>query len=170
MSETHVMIDLETMARATNSVMCSIGAVKFTIEEGIIDKFYCTVDAKDCKKYGLVVEQGTLDWWKGQPKHVLQELLKNNLLLKDALKKFSLWYGPKSLPTWGNGVAFDNVILRNAYEAVGMSPPWKHWEDRCYRTMKNIIAVAPPAREGDLHNALDDAIFQAEHLRLILGS
>jgi hypothetical protein len=36
--------------------------------------------------------------------------------------------------------------------------------------MKNIIAVAPPAREGDLHNALDDAIFQAEHLRLILGS
>lgn len=170
MSETHVMVDLETMARATNSVICSIGATKFTLEDGIIDTFYCTVDAADCKKHGLVVEQGVVDWWKKQPKATLAALTKDTLPLKDALTNFSKWYGTKSLPTWGNSVAFDNVILQSAYDAVGMNRPWKHWEDRCYRTMKNIIKVESGEREGTYHNALDDAIFQTKHLLKILGS
>lgn len=170
MSQVNVMVDLETMARATNSAICSIGAVKFTFEEGIIDTFYCTVDAADCKKNGLVIEQGVVDWWKKQPREVLEMLRKDNLSLRDALTKFSQWYGTKSLPTWGNSVAFDNVILQSAYEAVEMNRPWKHWEDRCYRTMKNIIVVEPDARDGNHHNALDDAVFQTKHLLKIMGS
>lgn len=170
MSEVNVMLDLETMGRTTTAVICSIGAVKFTVEGEILDTFYCTVDAKDCKNHGLTTDKSTLEWWKKQPKHVLDQLVKDCLPLRDALTNFSKWYGTKSLPTWGNGVAFDNVILRNAYEAVGMNAPWKHWEDRCYRTMKNIIIVEPPARDGDHHNALDDAMFQAKHLQMIFGS
>lgn len=170
MSTMNVMIDLETMGRRCNAVICSIGAVKFTLEDGVLDKFYCTVDAKDCKSYGLTTDKSTLAWWKNQPKSTLEALLKDNIPLKEALTKFSLWYGPKSLPTWGNGVAFDNVIMENAYEAVSMQRPWKHWEDRCYRTMKNIIVVDPPEREGTYHNALDDAIFQTRHLIKIFKS
>lgn len=170
MSDIHVMVDLETMGRRSNAVICSIGAVKFMLDGTIIDKFYCTVDAKDCKSYGLTTDVSTLNWWKKQPKETLALLLKDNLSLKDALTKFSMWYGNKSLPTWGNGVAFDNVILENAYEAASMQRPWKHWEDRCYRTMKNIIIVDPPEREGTHHNALDDALFQAKHLVKIFQS
>jgi len=170
MSKINVMVDLETMARCTNAVMCSIGAVKFTLEGEILDTFYCTVDAKDCKRYGLVIEEETLNWWRQQPKSVLQELLRDNLPLTEALIKFSAWFGRESLPTWGNGVAFDNVILRNAYEAAGLTPPWIWWDDRCYRTMKAIIEVPPPKREGTHHNALDDAMFQAKHLQMIMGS
>lgn len=170
MSDIHVMVDLETMGRCTNAVICSIGAVKFTIEGEILDTFYCTVDARDCKKHGLVIEQRVVDWWRKQPKEVLDQLVKGCLPLREALTKFSQWYGTKSLPTWGNGVAFDNVILESAYEAVGMQRPWKHWEDRCYRTMKNVIPIEPPAREGDRHNALDDALFQTKHLQMIFAS
>jgi len=146
MSQIQVMVDLETMARATNSVICSIGAVKFSVDAGIIDTF------------------------RNQPKEVLESLRKDTLPLKDALINFSKWYGSVSLPTWGNSVAFDNVILQSAYEAVGINRPWKHWEDRCYRTMKNIIVIEPDVREGTHHNALDDAIYQTKHLLKILGS
>lgn len=170
MSEVNVMVDLETMGRCKNAVICSIGAVKFTLEGEVLDTFYCTVDAKDCKAHGLVVEKSVVDWWRKQPPHVLDQLVKDCLPLRDALTKFSKWFGTKSLPTWGNSVAFDNVILQSAYDAVGMQRPWKHWEDRCYRTIKNIIVVDPPERAGDHHNALDDALFQVKHLHKIFAS
>ena len=170
MSQIQVMVDLETMARATNSVICSIGAVKFSVDAGIIDTFYCTVDAADCKRHGLVVEAPVVNWWRNQPREVLESLRKDTLPLHDALTNFSKWYGSVSLPTWGNSVAFDNVILQSAYEAVGINRRWKHWEDRCYRTMKNIIVIEPDVREGTHHNALDDAVYQTKHLLKILGS
>jgi exodeoxyribonuclease VIII len=97
-------------------------------------------------------------------------LLKNNLPLEACLIAFSDWYGKKSLPTWGNGASFDNVIMDNAYRAVNMTRPWLPWEDRCYRTMKNLVNIPIDKREGVYHNALDDALTQAKHLMKILGS
>lgn len=170
-SETNVMVDLETLGQSPNSVICSIGAVKFTLEDGIIDEFYCTVDAKDCKKYGLIVEEQTINWWKKQPKEVMQELLKNNLPLVEALTKFSMWFGPKSVPTWACGASFDPVILQWAYEATGMQRPWRHWHDRCYRTMRELFREIPEDTfAGSRHNALQDAKHQTNHLRKIFES
>src|SRR3990167_175232 len=159
-----VMLDLETMGVESNSVICSIGAVKFDItkpeETATIDEFYCTIDAKDCHQHGLVFSQTTIDWWKKQDPAVLQALRKDNVTLIEGLSRFSSWFGGKSLPTWGNGAGFDNVILENAYKAVGMKRPWLPWDDRCYRTVKNLIMVPPPSQIGTYHNALDDARYQ----------
>jgi hypothetical protein len=166
----NVMLDLETMSTESNAAICSIGAVKFSLDEGIIDEFYCTVDAADCKKHGLVISADTVRWWSKQPKEVLEELRWNNVPLQDALTTFSKWYGTKSLPTWGCGAGFDNVIIENAYKAVGMKRPWTPWDDRCYRTMKEVIQIPQKPREGTYHNALDDAKHQANHLIQILGS
>ena len=81
----NVMIDLETMSTESNAAICSIGAVKFTLEEGIVDTFYCTVDAADCKAHGLVISADTIRWWSTQPKEVLESLRKNNLSLINML-------------------------------------------------------------------------------------
>lgn len=170
MGQVNVMVDLETMSTASNAAICSIGAVKFTLDEGIIDEFYCTVDAADCKTHGLDIDRNTVEWWSRQPKQVLEQLRENNLPLKDALRKFSVWYGTSSLPTWGCGAGFDNVILENAYRAVGMIRPWKFWDDRCYRTMKSIIRITEDERDENYHNALADAKHQTEHLLKIMGS
>lgn len=169
-NDLQVMVDLETLAVTPNAVICSIGATKFSFKDGIIEKFYCTVDAKDCKKYGLVVSQETLNWWKSQPKEVFASLMQDNLPLREALQRFSVWYGSKSLPTWGCGSSFDNVILQWAYDAVEMRRPWKHWHDRCYRTMREVVVVEPNPRTGTYHNALDDAVYQTNHLIKIMGS
>lgn len=169
-SDVQVMVDVETLAQSPNAVICSIGATKFTIDGGIIDEFYCTIDAKDCKNYGLIVEEQTINWWKKQPKEVMQSLLKDTRPLKQALTDFSQWYGTKSMPTWSCGASFDLVILQWAYEATGMQRPWRHWHDRCFRTVRDLIPVEAPIFEGDRHNALQDARHQTKHLIKILNS
>lgn len=166
----NVMLDLETMSTESNAAICSIGAVKFSLEEGVMDTFYCTVDAADCKAHGLDISVSTVQWWSRQPKEVLAQLRKDNMPLHDALTAFSKWYGHTPYPTWGCGAGFDNVIMENAYKAVGMKRPWTPWLDRCYRTMKEVVKISEKERKGTYHNALDDALHQTHHLLKIFGS
>ena len=170
MNGAHVMLDLETMSTESNAAICSIGAVKFSIEHGVLETFYCTVDAADCKRHGLDISADTVRWWSKQPREVLEMLRKDNVPLQTALIRFSQWYGSKPLPTWGCGAGFDNVIIENAYKACGMNRPWTPWLDRCYRTMKEVVSVPFDEREGAYHNALDDALYQTNHLLKILRS
>lgn len=165
-----VMLDLETMSVRSNAAIASIGAVKFEVGTGIIDQFYRTVDLRTCKAVGLHIDPETVEWWNKQSKEARQALLKDNVSLNQALDDFTEWFGRSSLPTWGNGAGFDNVIMENAYQAVGSKRPWRPWEDRCYRTIKNIIQVPADERQGVYHNALDDALHQTRHLLKILES
>lgn len=168
-TQTNVMVDCETLAQSPNGVICSIGAVKFTVEGGISDEFYVTIDAKDSLKYGMIIEQQTLNWWNKQNPIAFKELMRNNKPLKDALTEFNKWFG-KSKPTWACGASFDPPIIQWNYEAVGMKRPWGFWHDRCYRTMREIFPIPEPTREGTYHNALDDAKHQTAHLLSIVRS
>ena len=165
----NVMVDLETMSTRSNAAICSIGAVKWKGTE-IIDTFYCTIDLKTCKDAGMDISKDTVKWWSEQNKEALRELTKNNIPLVEALDKFRDWFGTKSLPVWGNGAVFDNTILANAYFITDQEPPWKCWDDRCFRTLKNVFDwITPDERVGVYHNALDDAIYQTKHAIKILG-
>ena len=170
MNGTQVMIDLETMSTESNAAICSIGAVKFSIEQGVLETFYCTVDAADCKRYGLDISADTVRWWSKQPREVLELLRKDNVPLQTALIQFSHWYGNQKLPTWGCGSDFDNVIMENAYKAVNMRRPWDAWQNRCYRTIREVIQIPLDDRDGVYHNALDDALYQTHHLIKIFRS
>jgi len=165
-----VMLDLETMSVRSNAAIASIGAVKFEVGTGIVDKFYRTIDLRTCKAVGLHIDPETVEWWNKQSKEARQALLKDNVSLNQALDDFTEWFGRSSLPTWGNGAGFDNVIMENAFAACNMKRPWRPWEDRCYRTIKNIIQVPADDRQGVYHNALDDALHQTRHLLKILES
>jgi exodeoxyribonuclease VIII len=165
-----VMLDLETLSTRSNATILSIGAVKFTEEDGIVDKFYRTVDPRTCKAVGLHVCPDTVEWWSKQSKLARDALMKDNISISQALDEFAEWYGTKKIPVWGNGAGFDNVIMENAYMACNTKRPWTSWYDRCFRTVKNLINIEPDAREGTHHNALDDAVYQTQHLLKILGS
>lgn len=169
-TEINVMIDLETMSTESNASIASIGAVKFSIEAGVLDTFYCTVNVANCKQHGLHISTDTVNWWSRQPKEVLKMLRENNLSLQDALSQFSVWYGTKQYPTWGCGSDFDNVIMENAYKSVNMVRPWNAWKNRCYRTIREVIKIPEAPRVGTYHNALDDALHQTDHLLKIFRS
>jgi len=171
---THVMLDLETMGTAPNAAILAIGAVKFDpahhhIEE---DSFYRLIDLGSSVGAGLVMDVDTVLWWLGQSAKARAELTRESgrVHIRQALQDFSEWYGEERFPVWGDGAASDNVWMKSAFEAVGLSCPWTYKEDRCFRTMKELRPTVDVEFKGAEHRALDDAIYQAERLMAILDT
>jgi len=164
--KTQIMLDLETLGTLPGSVLVAIGAVKFDGEK-ITDEFYVRIDAASCAKLGLQMDTETVLWWLQQADGPRLEITKPAVGLAEALYNFSAWVGDDEAEMWGNGAAFDNVLLAGAYRAAGQKPPWEFWHDRCYRTMKNLYPQVTMQREGVHHHALDDARAQARHLMAI---
>lgn len=169
----HVMLDLETFGNGSTASIISIGAVKFdpNTMTRVDDSFYVAVDPESCAQYGLKIDAGTILWWM-QPDQTgaREDWLKTEKLdLASALEGFAMWFGANSMPVWGNGATFDNVILRNAYQVTGLECPWSFRHDRCYRTFKSIAPAVEMQRVGQYHNVVDDAISQAHHLQDIVA-
>ena len=160
----NVMIDLETMSTDSNAAIVSIGAVFFN-ENEIGKKFYVNVDLGSSVMAGGVTDQDTINWWNKQSESVRYALEDMKQPIERALKFFTEFLGDaKNIKIWGNSSAFDNVILANAYKRLGNDVPWQFWNDRCYRTMKSLFKDVEMKREGEHHNAEDDAVSQAKHL------
>jgi hypothetical protein len=176
MNKTNVMLDLETWSTSPNAVITSIGAVKFNLNPDnsggeIIDEFYYRIDPQSCVNVGLEMSVDTILWWMKKSEEARSEFQKSNFPIQDVLSLFTDWLydDPKNIDVWGNGTDFDNIILENAYRVCGKKLPWNHFNNRCYRTLKNIHSSVPPmAVSGIKHNALDDAKSQANHLINIL--
>lgn len=171
-----VMLDLETMGNGNTAAIVAIGAFKFDlhnpqnpadIEDG--QRFYANVSLKSAMGAGLKADPDTIMWWMGQDAAARASLTANPMSLEGALHAFSLFMAGGNF-LWGNGATFDNVILRSAFDALGMKTPWHYTKDMCYRTFKNMYGKAVPfVRQGVAHNALDDAITQALHLQKIVA-
>lgn len=167
---TQVMVDLETLGSGSNAVIISIGAVEFDPDtETLGREFYVLVDPQSCVDAGLKVDVGTVVWWMKQSDQARSAFNRKGYTLAEALQHFTDWY-PAGAPLWGNGATFDNVIMTNAYKAVGRDQPWKFWDDRCYRTLKNLLPHVTLERSGTHHNALDDAKTQAVHANKLLAA
>lgn len=166
-SRPNVMVDLETMSTRHDAAIVSIGAVIFNEEGPLTPLFYNVVDMASAQRAGLHVDAETVSWWLTQSDGARSALMKQRLPLSVALSNFRDWL-PKSSYVWGNGASFDNVVLSNAYTALGAPRPWHYWNDMCYRTIKNLHpGVTTDGRTGTKHNALDDAITQVDHLLAI---
>lgn len=158
------MLDLETMGTAGDSAIIAIGAVAFD-NSGVKQKFYTNVNLQSCIDLGLKVDGSTVIWWMGQSDQARSIFSCDSPHLNVALLNFANWF--KSVngdEVWGNGAAFDNVILSTAYRKAQLQQPWKFWNDRCYRTIKNLNPSVKLNRVGTYHNAVDDAESQALHL------
>lgn len=167
----HVMIDLETMSTASNAAIISIGAVKFDprgpvgMAHGDNALFYMNVDLSSSISAGLHVDGATVSWWMQQTAAARKALRDNQTSLQRALNEFTIWFGPERLDTWGNGAAFDLVILRTAYRMHQDYPPWGYKNEMCYRTMCKQLPPVPFDAPRVKHNALSDACAQATHLQ-----
>lgn len=158
------------MSTASDAAIGSIGAA--AISGGrIVDDFYVRVDLVSSQQAGGRIDAACVKWWLEQSDEARAELIAKGKPLGEALDAFSFWLDSLSRKRpneytriWGNGAAFDNVVLGNAYEMTGKRRPWRFWQDRCFRTVKDLSEVAEPRRKGTHHNALDDALHQARHL------
>jgi len=173
---TDVMLDLETMSTRPNACIVAIGAVEFSETEGLGKTFYEVVDLESSMRRGLHVEGNTIMWWLRQEEAARKAIGVASSDLPETLIRFTAFLksikGPGHLRVWANSCSFDNVILRSSYQACGMNQPFDGRADRCYRTMKDLCYdIKPVVTPGTTkHNALDDAVAQAEHLVAIWKS
>ena len=154
-----VMLDLETLGLNPGCVILSVGAAEFDVD-GVGETFYRSISLDSCDKVGLEIDAGTLEWWLDQDENV-QDQLVGGESLGDVLEDFAVFYGYAD-EIWANAPSFDCEILEAAYEAANAPVPWEFYQERCYRTLKNLPGAVDVERNGDHHDALDDAVHQAE--------
>lgn len=170
----NVMVDIETLGTNPGDVILSVGAVQFD-EDGLGEEFYLVLDLQTSLDAQFSVTADTLHWWMSDKvsNEAREEVFgpKAPADVTRGLQSFANWMMTLESKTergcnlWGNGASFDNALLTKAMTMLGISIPWKFWNDRCYRTLKSIHVEVPyPKREGVYHNALDDAKHQARHL------
>ena len=169
----HVSTDIETMGKGSYAAIISIGAVKFDPNgkpDTVSDPFYVSVTLESSMKAGLRVDADTIEWWMDSEQMLPRQrwLAEPKVAIDEALLAFNEWYGPDdTLPVWGNGATFDNVILSNAFLTLGIDKPWGYRADRCFRTFKTAILPVVKNAGPVAHHALDDAINQALWLQKI---
>lgn len=175
----HIMLDIETLGTSSNAVITSIGATFFnplTGDNGA--QFYAVVNPQSCVDIGMSVDISTIMWWMRQDDEARKHLYgaEKSDRIEDVLKDFTHWIisNSDSPPkVWGNGCTFDNVILSNAYNKLGVIRPWKYNGDMDVRTIVEIgrtCGIDPKTHiqfGGVKHNALHDAIHQAKYVSAI---
>lgn len=189
MTNTHLMVDIETMGTKPNAPVITIGAVLFDPRKqddvGYLEQrgFLRRVDIADALKYGSV-EPDTLKWWLQQDDRAIKELVNGETVpLKQALEEFrqyavhrwpkgddKFFNGHSQLPVscivWAKSPDFDCKILEHACEAVGETFPFKFFQYRCVRTLQDLAFPngpdsVPKFQYGVAHDARADAVNQA---------
>ncbi|TIJ87298.1 exonuclease [Escherichia coli] len=171
----HLMIDLETMGKNPDAPIISIGAIFFDPQTGDMGpEFSKTIDLDTA---GGVIDRDVIKWWLKQSREAQSAIMTDEIPLDDALLQLREFIDENSgeffVQVWGNGANFDNVILRRSYERQGIPCPWRYCNDRDVRTIVELgKAIDFDARtaipfEGERHNALDDARYQAKYVSAI---
>ncbi|EPF5726530.1 3'-5' exoribonuclease domain-containing protein [Escherichia coli] len=171
----HLMIDLETMGKNPDAPIISIGAIFFDPQTGDMGpEFSKTIDLETA---GGVIDRDTIKWWLKQSREAQSAIMADEIPLDDALLQLREFIDENSgeffVHVWGNGANFDNTILRRSYERQGIPCPWRYYNDRDVRTIVELgKAIDFDARtaipfEGERHNALDDARYQAKYVSAI---
>lgn len=169
----NLMIDIETLGTNNNCPVISIGACMFD-KNGIKDKFYIVLDiAEQIDSGKRMVDASTIKWWMSQ-EDAAKKIFRDGEYesVKKALSRFNEWFefaksyhckNKADIKPWGNGSNFDIVILESLFKDYGFDIPWNFRNIRDLRTFKEYIYDGSETElVGTHHNALDDALYQAQ--------
>ena len=166
------MIDIETLDTGPRAVVLSVGAVKFTQNEGVVGgEFYDVLELSDQVSYGRTIKESTILWWNNQKSAAREEAFRPDGrrapwdVIKDLTKFLE---GIHSI--WANSPSFDCVILDTLADDLSLPSPWHYWDLRDLRTARELAGSAgkTPWMGGDkypTHHPLGDCENQIGLLR-----
>ena len=174
----HLMVDFETLDTTPTTVLVSAGAVFFNNRK-VLKSAYWELELDSQLAAGRTVREDTLRWWFSQSKEAQAPLHpkgpqeKENMVdLAEFVQDFLLFCelaindhktNWKGVNIWGNGASFDVPIIEDILRSQGRAIPWAFWNIVCFRTFNKLTkCLKLIEREGVHHNAMDDAIYQAE--------
>lgn len=168
------MIDLETLGVDHDSVILSIGMVKFNpFNNGIIDKIEIKPTIDDQTEiYGRMVDDSTIQWWATQSEDAVNQAMSDEgrFPFKDCMEAvFQYCWNQERV--WANGSAFDIVILEHSLKQTLTDRPnpipWPYYTVRDTRTIYEITGVSlrdKKYKTKTTHSAVEDA----EHQVIVL--
>lgn len=168
-----IMLDIETLGNKPGCIILAIGAVKFDLQTGALgESFFARISMADSISKRFKNEGATMDWWQQQDPELREYMFTGKEKIFDVFKKF--WKYSYGCNVWGNGIMFDNAIMRHTYEKLGFKQnPWHYRNDRDLRTIIDLAlnqlgipCWQPGEDEKGLkqHHPLHDAIKQVKYL------
>ena len=160
-----VMIDLETLGTATNSIILTFAAVPFVPSSGKVvgNIFYEHIDIDSYQAYlpWFSFSGSTMTWWMSQSDEARKEAFGGERKdIKAVMQKFYDWCGTisangsKKIKLWSHGASFDIPIVTWTLRYFGLDEPWKFWDIRDTRTLFDLASlnfnfIPPPAGVPD---------------------
>jgi DNA polymerase III epsilon subunit-like protein len=177
MTYTDYTVDLETMGTNATSAVVSIGAVAFNRNAPEFDPertigFYRNIELQSCLDLGLTIDGSTVMWWLEQSQDARISLLKPTPLdVQAAFIDYKHWVRDglgSDIPCWTHAT-FDAPIIGNVFRTIQHPQPTHYRKQRDIRTLNDLNGYFKVTREGVHHNALADALFQAEYIWALLN-
>jgi len=161
----NVMIDLETLDTTPDSVILSVGAVKFNPSgNGIIERLQLLpMIEEQSDVYKRTISESTLKWWEQQTPEAIERAMGEHgrIPFKDCMEQLAQFCWNTD-GIWSNGATFDVSIIESAWRQLGINIPYGHWAVRDCRTLYKIANVN--VKDDDYvtsHIAVEDAERQA---------
>jgi hypothetical protein len=167
-----LMVDIETAGLPPNGALMSLGAVFFDLETCTLGPtFSKAVNLATSVRDGGKIDPATMMWWLGQSEQARRNVMFDTYDVRRVLADFSAFITEHSrvqdVRPWGNSSGFDLTIIGGHYDRAGIAKPWRFGRERCFRTVRNMypqVEYNVDDKGDGAHTALDDAIFQAQHL------
>lgn len=160
----HFMVDIETLSTHTNAVVLSIGAVRFDPISGKIEEeLYATLRPQD--QVERKIDSDTVMWWMKQvaedPTKINAFNSESKIPIRQALIQLSAFLAVdtgEDRKVWACDPDFDLAILADLYHQFNIPIPWKFFEGRSVRTVRDIATALGRPKLSQLvtHNALED--------------
>lgn len=189
MTYTDIMIDIETLDTKHTARILEIGWCLFDItrphdgQEVAHDSVLVSIT--DEKNKARTQSKDTVEWWEKQDPKLYERALSGTIRLEDALdvlceETIPVMYDRQAQVVqrslnwrnirrvWANSPTFDLAILRDAMDSVGIECPWKFYQERDYRTLRDVVSLRHPSIDlpyspMNAHSAQDDALAQAKN-------
>lgn len=141
-----IMTDIETLGKSDYTTVFQIAACMFDIETGeVIDTFNQIADISEDND--IIIDGSTLLWWLKTDKELLTNLLENGTVSQKGLfVNFNNWIlqfsmSIKDVFLWGNGMLFDNKLIKSKMEQYDIDYPIFYRNDRDMRTIVELAAL-----------------------------
>lgn len=161
MDENYAMIDLETLGVCPTSIVLTVGVIIFNNRYEILDRKFWVLDKKEQLEMKRTYCQGTIDFWKRQPKEAKTQFQNPSIKLSDFKKEFSDYIKKFNIKLiWSTAPVLDIGCLQTLY-GDGDYLPWKYDMVRDVRTIRDYMKDWPERDSSNYHHdCLDDCEYQ----------
>lgn len=179
----HIMFDCESLSTKPNALLLQIAALPFDpwtpLDQPCFDAIsfdvYLDWTKSELEANLCHIDLSTVNWWlmqgpEAQSRIVAGKPRLDAMKAADALMHFIHQNANDDTVFWSYGATADLVWLRHFLRIAGYPNPWSYRNERCLRTIAAERAATGVKRPEPAtpHDALSDAVAQAEWLRALL--